>query len=174
MHMPLEEGRITIEDAQMVWRNFSGLPGRFNEEGDRNFNVFLDDETAKLLKKNGWNVRWLQPREEGEPERAILKVNVKYRRRDGSATRPPRVVMISSRGKTTLTEPTIPILDWAEIEKTDMILRGFEYEPGKVSAYLHSIYVTIRDDPLEMKYYDVPDSAASAIVEEPAGEGAPF
>lgn len=172
--MPLEEGRITLEGVQMVWRNFSGVAGRYNEEGDRNFNVFLEDDIAKLLKDNGWNIRWLKAREEGDPDRAILKVNVKYRRRDGTRTRPPRVVLITSRGKTNLDERTIPILDWAEIETADMILRGFEYEEGKVSAYLHSLYATIRDDPLEMKYFDVPDSAQAAITDEPADEETPF
>lgn len=169
-----EDGRVVFEGVKLVFRNFSGVAGRFNEEGDRNFSVFLEDDVAELMKKDGWNVRWIKSREEDEPDRPILKVNVKYRRRDGSRTRPPRVVLITSRGKTTLDENTIPILDWAEIEEVDMVVRPYEYEPGKFSAYLNSIYVTIRDDPLEMKYFDVPDSAASAIITESAEEETPF
>jgi hypothetical protein len=168
---PEPEGpkQVVLEDVRILYRNFSGLPGRFNVAGDRNFNVILDDEVAKAMESEGWNVRWQPPWEEGDPQRPILKVNVKYEGRGGKRTRPPRIVMITSHGKTSLDESMIALLDWAEIEHVDMIINPYPYSvQGRsgYSAYLKSIYVTIREDELELKYLDVPDSAQSAIVKD--------
>lgn len=161
---------VVLENCRIIFRNFSGEEGRFNNKGDRNFNVLLDDETAEAMTGDGWNVKWLQPREEGDQPQARLEVAVKF----GKV--PPRVILITSRGKTPLDESMVNILDWAEIETVDMIVRPYEWEVnGKtgVKAYLKSIYVTIREDELEKKYIDVPDSGQAAIVdkqEEPPWE----
>jgi hypothetical protein len=159
---------LVIQDGRLVYCNFSGVSQRFNEEGNRNFCVILDDKSAKAMEKDGWNVKWQPPREEGDPLRPILKVNVRYRRRDGTKTRPPRIVLIGSRGKTEINEEMIPLLDWADIVSADMILRPYEYDPGKFSAYLNMLYVTIRENELELKYLDVPDaeSAQSVILDD--------
>jgi len=164
--------QVLLEGVRLLYRNFSGMPGRFNSEGDRNFNVVLPEDVAKQMEADGWNIRWLQPREEGDPEAPILKVNLKYEKRDGTPTRPPLVVMISmkpdgSEAKTTLSKEMLPVLDWAEIVNVDLIINPYNYSAqGRtgISAYLKSIFVTIRVDPLEAKYMDVPDSAQSAFV----------
>lgn len=164
--MPGRLKPVMLEDCRIVFRNFSGAEGKFNEKGKRNFNVLLDDETAAAMLEDGWNVKYLQPREEGDEPQARLEVEVGYR--EGSA--PPRVVMITSKGKSMHTQETVGVLDWAEIEHVDMIIRPYEWEvSGRrgVKAYLKSIYVTIKEDELELKYWDVPDSAQSASITEP-------
>lgn len=165
--MPSRLQPVVIEDARIIFRNFSGAEGRFNAKGKRNFNVLLDDDTADAMLRDGWNIKYLQPRleEEDAKPQPRLEVTVHY----GSG-QPPRVVMITSKGKTSLDESMLPILDWAEIDNVDMILRPYEWEvSGKtgVKAYLKSIYVTIREDELERKYMDVPDSAMSIMYDEP-------
>jgi hypothetical protein len=153
-----------------LFRNFSGEEGRFNAKGKRNFNVLLTDDEAKRMEADGWNVKYLQPREEGDAPQPRLEVSVHYGRN------PPRIILITSRGKTPLDESMVSLLDWADIENVDMIVRPYEWEvSGKtgVKAYLKSIYVTIREDELELKYIDVPDSAASAIVDREQEEQGP-
>lgn len=160
---------VVLENCRIIFRNFSGEEGRFNNKGDRNFNVLLDDETAEAMLADGWKIKYLQPREEGDQPQARLEVAVKF----GKV--PPRIILITSRGKTPLDESMVNILDWAEIETVDMIVRPYEWEVnGKtgVKAYLKSIYVTIREDELEKKYLDVPDSGQTAIVEQ--GENPPW
>lgn len=152
---------VVLESRRILFRNFEGLEGRFNAKGNRNFNVVLEPEEAEAMLKDGWNIKYLQPREEGDEPLPRLEVTVKF----GKV--PPRVILITSKGKTQLDEDMVKILDWAEIENVDMIVRPYEWEVnGKtgVKAYLKSIYVTIREDELEKKYMDVPDSAADAIM----------
>ena len=164
---------VVLENRRILFRNFAGEEGRFNAKGNRNFNVVLEPEEAEAMEKDGWNIKYLQPREEGDEPLPRLEVTVKF------GKIPPRVILITSKGKTQLDEDMVSLLDWAEIENVDMIVRPYEWEVnGKtgVKAYLKSIYVTIREDELERKYMDVPDtpdSAAESIVTA-SEEGPPW
>ena len=42
-----------VEGARLVFRNFSGKEGQYNREGDRNFAVILDQETAERMAADG-------------------------------------------------------------------------------------------------------------------------
>jgi hypothetical protein len=151
---------ITIENAKIGFRNFSGKEGQFNPAGRRNFCVFLDSEFATQLQTDGWNVRWLQPKNKDDEEQAYLQVAVSYE------NIPPKILMISSRGKTVLDADSVSVLDWAEIDTVDLIIRPYNWEvrgKGGVKAYIKSMYVTIAEDEFESKYNNVPDSAANAI-----------
>lgn len=151
---------IVIENARIGFKNFSGKEGKFNPAGRRNFCVFLDYEIGKTLEKDGWNVRWLQPRDENEEKQPYLQVAVSFE------NVPPKMVIISSKGKTILDDESVSILDWAEISEVDLIVRPYNWDVnGKagVKAYVKSMYVTIAEDEFESKYYDVPDRASDSI-----------
>lgn len=166
--MPVNRS-VTIENAKLAFRNFSGKEGKFNPEGRRNFCVFLDPDVASVLKSDGWNIRWLEPRDPDDDKQAYIQVSVNY------GTFPPKIVVITSKGKTIIQEDTISILDWAEIESADLIIRPYNWEvSGKkgVKAYVKSMYITLREDELELKYRDVPDSAMASIQDE--DESPPF
>lgn len=154
---------ITIENARIGFRNFSGKEGRFNPAGRRNFCVFLDSDVAPGLQEDGWNVKYLQPREKGDEPQAYLQVAVSY------ANIPPKIVLITGNGKTVLNEDNVGMLDWAEISNVDLVIRPYNYDVnGKtgVKAYCKTMYVTIEEDEFEKKYYDVPDSAANSLKDE--------
>jgi hypothetical protein len=151
--MAYNDRNVVMEDMRIVFRNFAGKEGMYNREGDRNFSVLLDDQVATAMAKDGWNVKWLKAREEGEAEQAYLQVSVNFK------GRPPKVVMITSRGRTNLGEDDIELLDWADIRETDLIVRPYDWSVnGKsgIKAYLQSIFVTIEEDALELKYGDIP------------------
>jgi hypothetical protein len=122
--------------------------------------VFLEEDMGKVLEQDGWNVRWLQPKDEGEAPTPYLQVAVSY------DNIPPKIVLVTKKGKTTLDEASVRILDWAEIDNVDLIIRPYNWAvSGKegVKAYVKSLYVTIVEDEFESKYYDVPDSAQNAM-----------
>jgi hypothetical protein len=154
--MARNDNTLVIENARIIFRNFSGREGMYNREGDRNFGVLLDEQLAKEMSEDGWNVKWLKPREEGEPEQAYIQVSVNFK------GRPPRVVMISSRGRTNLGEHEVELLDWADISTADLIMRPYEWavnDKHGIKAYLQSIFVTIEEDALELKYAEIDDAA---------------
>jgi len=144
-----EAKTFMVEDAQIIFRNFSGKEGQYNREGDRNFAVVLEPDAAEAMLKDGWNVKFLHPREEGDEPTPYIQVSVGYK------VRPPRVVMMTSRARTNLGELDVEVLDWADIEKADLIARAYDWTVnGKsgVKAYLQSLFVTIQEDELERKY----------------------
>jgi len=157
--MPKEiKSNFLIENGKLLFRNFSGKEGQYNPEGMRNFCVLLEQTDATMLEKDGWNVRYLEPRDPDDPLQPYLPVAVSY------SYAPPLITVINSTGKTILDEDAINILDWAEIEKVDLVIRPYNWEHGKkrgVKAYLKTMYVTIVEDELEKKYRNVPDSGTS-------------
>lgn len=147
------DGTLIMEDARIVFRNFAGAEGMYNREGDRNFCVLLEDDLAEQMKEDGWNIKRLKPREDNETGTAYIQVSV------GFKGRPPRMVMITSQGRVELSEQSVVLLDWADIDKVDLIIRPYNWNVNGrtgVKAYLKSIFVVIHEDYLELKYADVP------------------
>jgi hypothetical protein len=157
-----KQERVFLENVKLIFRNFSGKEGKFNSAGDRNFGVLLDTPLARAMEKDGWNVKWLKPRDEGDEEQAFLRVSVSYK------VRPPRVVLITSNGRNPLNEDQVEMLDWADIREVDMMINPYNWEIGDktgIKAYLKSIFVTIEEDPLERKY---------SVVDEPSDGPPPW
>ena len=50
-----------------------------------------------------------------------------------------------------------PETDECEIENVDIVIRPYEYKPGKLSAYVKEMYVTIVQSRFEEKYDDMYD-----------------
>ncbi len=152
--MPQNDNTVLMEGVRIIFRNFSGKEGQYNREGDRNFAVLLDDKVAAAMADDNWNVKWLRPRteEEGETPQAYLPISVNFK------GRPPRIVLITSRGRTNLDEDQVEMLDWVDIITVDLIVRPYEWtvnQKSGVKAYLQSIYVTIEEDALELKYSEL-------------------
>lgn len=144
---------ILLEDRKVIFRNFAGQETPMNRAGDRNFCVLLNDEEAITLTNEGWNVKYLKPREEGDTPQPYLQVRVSF------GKYPPRIVMMTATGKTQLEEDRVGTLDWVELDKVDLTIRPYSWDvQGKagIKAYLKSMYVKIVEDPLELKYLDAP------------------
>lgn len=147
---------LKIKNARITFRNFRGEAKRFNREGDRNFCVVLPEEDALQLKEDGWNVRMRDPLEEGDPATGLLSVSVSFKNNRYL----PKVVLVTSKGKTQLDEDMIGILDSAVIINVDVCIRPKEYFVNGhdgIKAYCKTLYVTVEDDEFEDDYEDIPE-----------------
>ena len=141
---------ISVENAKIVFRNFAGKPTKYNPEGSRNFCLLLDNDIAEQLKLDGWNIKYLNPRDPDDAPQAYIQVAVQFK------NYPPNIFLISGGKKTKLDEDTVAALDYAEIENIDLIVRPYQWTVGSgksgIKAYVKNMYVTIVENEFEKKY----------------------
>lgn len=143
---------LLVEDAELIFKNFGGEVTTYNQKGDRTFGLILTDELADSLTKDGWNVKRLRDREdadEGWTPPYFLPVAVSFK------VRAPTIVVITSTGRRYLSEGDVSALDYADVINIDLLITPYSWEMNDktgIKAYLKSMYVTIQEDPLELKY----------------------
>ena len=145
-------GILQIDDARIIYRNFSGVGSKFNREGDRNFAVYIPDEDmANELKERGWNVEIKPPREDGDDPFMFLPVKIKFNDRG------PSVYLVTGNKKTPLNENTVSCLDDIDILSVDLDIRPYDWEVNDKTgrtAYLQSIWVTQEVDRFASRMMD--------------------
>ena len=143
-------GILQIDDARIIFRNFSGEPSKYNREGDRNFALVIpNSDLAERLSEDGWNVKINDPREEGDDPFIYLPIKVKFNEKG------PNVYLISGSRKNKLDEESVGILDDIDIRSVSMDIRPYDWEVnGKTgrAAYLQSIEVIQEIDRFAAKY----------------------
>jgi hypothetical protein len=145
---------VTLENVEILFPNFGGRETQYNQEGNRNFNVVLPEDQAQQMLADGWNVKELKVREEGDVPKKIIHVAISYK------NRPPHINLITSRGRNPLPEDLVDELDFVDMLVVDVTLRPYQWGPiagpngpaSGVKAYLQTMFVTIDEDPLDLKY----------------------
>lgn len=139
---------IEINNAKIIFKNFSGKPGVYNKEGDRNFCLLLPDDAAvDFFRRNGYSPT-VKPStsEEGEFFRYI-KVKLKFNQWG------PTIILKSGDKKTRVDENLVSALDSIRIESVDMDIRPYHWErPNGESgqtAYLSGMTVYQQIDRFE-------------------------
>lgn len=137
-------GILQIDDARIIYRNFSGTGSKFNREGDRNFAVVIEDpELADALINEGWNVKIKPPRDEDDDPFMYLPVKVKFNEKG------PAVYLKTGKVMKNLDEELVSCIDDIDILSVDLDIRPYDWEVnGKTgrTAYLQSMQVTQRVD----------------------------
>lgn len=144
---------INIEGAIIIWKNFSGERDRFNP-GKRGFSVVIDDAVmVDELRQEGWNIKERPLQEGADPSEQEWTLPVKL-----NMNRYTQVWLIVGKHKTLLDENTVAQLDVVDIIDCDISIRPFEWEMrGRtgITAYVDSMYVTIRENKFAEKYADL-------------------
>ena len=143
-------GILQIDDARIVYRNFSGVGTKFNREGDRNFSVVItDQDLADRLIEEGWNVKIKDPRDEDDIPFMHLPIKIKFNDRG------PNVYLKTGRVMNRLDEESIGCLDDIDILGVDLDIRPYDWNVnGKEgrTAYLQSMHVTQEVDRFAVRY----------------------
>lgn len=145
------KGILQIDDARIIYRNFSGVGSKYNREGDRNFAVVIANrELADELIDRGWNVKVKPPRDEDDEPFMFLPVKIKFNDRG------PVVYLKSGRSNPVrLNEDTIGCLDDIDILSVDLDIRPYNWEVnGKEgrTAYLQGGHVIQEIDRFAARY----------------------
>ena len=149
------EKNIVIENAHLIFKNFSGEERDYNPKGKRNFAVVLDSEQAEILKEQGWNIKELASKDEYEEPLYFLKVSVDF------GKYPPLVQLVTSKNKKSIGEDKLDILDYARFQTVDLVIRPYNWEVNNrsgVKAYLKTFVGVLEEDPIEEKYASVPEA----------------
>ena len=143
-------GILQIDDARIIYRNFSGEPSKYNRAGDRNFAVIIpDSDLADKLASDGWNVKIKPPREEGDDPFMYLSVKVKFNERG------PVVYLKTGKNMVKLDEESIDCLDHIDILGVDLDIRPYDWNVNDKTgrtAYLQTICVTQDIDRFAARY----------------------
>lgn len=145
---------LSLENVRIGFKNFEGKEGQFNRNGDRNFVAFLDHDVAEELAREGWNIKFPKEQENrvdpDEPARdPYIPITVSF------DNYPANIFLISNGKPTRAGADECIVLDWAELENVDLVLRPYEWSVnGKsgIKAYLKSGYFTIVTDEFAAKY----------------------
>lgn len=152
---------VTIRGAagqQLIFRNFEGAAGKFNNAGDRNFCLIIDEDLAGELQSKGFSVKHTKARDDEYDSVPYIKIKVGFTLKDGTDNPyPPKIYKIDSTGMKALDKTTVKFLDGARISKADLIFSGYQYEDRETgetrySAYLRNLYVEIEENALEREY----------------------
>lgn len=148
-------GILQIDDARIVYRNFSGIGSKYNREGDRNFAVVVDDQDiCDALTREGWNVRIKPARVEGEEPFMYLPVKIKFNDRG------PNAYLVTGKRMNKLDEESVCCLDDVDILSVDLDVRPYDWDVNGKSgrtAYLQSIKVTQQIDRFAESHMDSED-----------------
>lgn len=145
------KGILQIDNAKLVYKNFSGEASQYNREGDRNFSVVIPTmDIAKDLEEEGWNVKYKPSRNEDDDTPFItLPIKIQFNERG------PKVYLKTGNTSNVLNEDSIDILDKIDILRVDLDVRPYRWEVnGKTGtkAYLQAISVEQDIDRFEARY----------------------
>lgn len=142
---------LEIENANVKWAfsHFDGQADTFNDPGDHNFTLIIDEEHARELIAEGWNIRVMDGREEGDPPEYLLKVKISYR------FEPPKVYLIKGERKIRANELDLSDIKRATCEQLDLIITPSPWVHGRdsgITAYVKEMYAKVKESRFSERY----------------------
>ena len=147
--------KLTVSGCKLIYTNFVGRKGPYNDNGDRSFKFIVRDPLIVAdLRADGIYVKEEKKRRETDPDWWTVKVNVNY-----NSEFKPRITQVTEKSSTPLDEGDLSHLDSAaknnNIKKVKFTANLFNYnkaEKGtrgyvpKYSLWLETMKVFIEDD----------------------------
>lgn len=143
-----DKGKLIIDHADIFWTNFRGeekvdaKTGRVvNNKGQVTFNVYIyNEELAEEMKADGWNIKPLEPRNEGDEILHYIPVEIRWRDKNGDMLNEgllPKTHLYGTKGDEDLTEMTVGVLQDADISDVGLTIRPRRYNDGhSIKAFM--------------------------------------
>ena len=167
---------LEIDNAVIIWKNFSGKANRFGDT-TKHFNIVVNKEVADELAKKGVRIYSSNDTdsETGEPSFRFFDVKINM-----DNAYPPLVTVFTDyngvRTHNALNKETIGALDQISIESSDCAVHFYmaDKSNGKATAYLHKLNViNHKVDEFGGKYANWDNVAVdSSSSQEPKPDGA--
>jgi hypothetical protein len=144
---------IILQDAQLLFPNFSGAPTEYNKAGDRNACVLIDDALAARLADIGWNIRIGKSSDPDVVPGKFISFTVKT-----DSKFPPRLWLVRPGRRPELMAPEeYNILDFARFQSVSLKINQYIWQekPQKVSGFLEEGFFELMPDPLHDRYFAV-------------------
>ena len=157
-----------LTNADILFRNFAGVEKQYNNAGDRNFCVRLDEQIANELASMDIPVKILEPRDEdGEPLR-FIKVKIKDFSKVYSANVgqhwPADMSLAERKEKQKLSEASYYSLDDANVQTAWITVSIYRWEMGAgpnkkrgTSLSLSEGFFKVEPNELEAQFFGIPD-----------------
>lgn len=154
-----------VVDFEILFCNLEGRAEMYNDKGDRNFRVkFNDDDFAKALAEDGWNIKIYTPKNDDYDPYYYLDVKSKFRVDSPKVMKDPEIHMINSKNDIILNETNMGDLDAKfrarEVKACDLILHPSPWSNPRfgsgegIAAYLKQMWAVVNDNPFAERYAD--------------------
>lgn len=155
-----DNGLVQINDARIIYRDFSGRNTRFSD-GKRSFSILIDDDgIADALEKAGYPVKRPDPskvRDDGSALPTHMKVKVRY------SSYGPDIYLVTNGIMNKVPEESVDDLDRIRILSADLDIRAYDYDyngrKGR-AAYLNAMRVYQQVDRFMEEYNSQHDEDA--------------
>lgn len=167
---------INIEKGQIAYSNFSGSPTQYNPDGgSRTVTFVIPEEMVDDLLNEGWKIR--EQKFDDGTSRHLLDATFLFRTRNGQLRDPKIFIVRDNNTLIHVTEETVDALDRADITSVDAVLAASYWEyAGRsgIKAYINSMYITIKENPIDAKYRKMMEEAEAEVPDISSGDELPF
>jgi len=160
-----------LKNEDIYFKNFSGAKGTYNDEGDRNFAIWIPEEEVDDLIERGFNIKRVKKETSPNFGRPYLKALVRLTWRPN-----PKIFKLTSKNITKLDEESIGDLDFMIFDDISLkITRMYLKKYNQWTQVLEKGYFTLTEDDdyeLDAEYAD--RFSAGPITEEEDDDFIPF
>lgn len=149
---------LDIENARVLFKNFSGAKSEWNRNGTRSVDIIIEDaDVARMLAEDGWNIKQTKVRDEGDEPEYYVNIILNFESAFGGPDVTLRLVDSDGNlvNRVKLDENTVSSLDKLKILFADVRINPHEWEMGGrsgIKGYVDTMIVTARQDPFMAKY----------------------
>lgn len=152
-----------LVDFEILFCNLEGRAEGYNDKGDRNFRVkFNNDEFAKALAEDGWNIKIYTPKNDKYDPYYYLDVKVKFRVDSPRVMHDPEIHMLTPKNDILLKENNVGDLDAKfrahEVISCNLVLNPYpwvnpNFANGEgITAYLKEMWADVKVSPFAERY----------------------